>query len=169
MAGDLLVRGGLVVDGMKRAPREADVRVRGGRIVEVEAGLAPEGEQEIDAAGCFVAPGFIEQHTHYDGSLWWDPSCDPMPAFGTTTCVIGNCGHSLAPIRARDRSQLIDLYCFIEDLPNEAFAEAIPAEKLGDVEEFINTHHARVLRGLRGNHLAESALARYLESVHEEE
>ena len=126
MAGDLLVRGGLVVDGMKRVPREADVRVRGGRIVEVEAGLAPDGEQEIDAGGCFVAPGFIEQHTHYDGSLWWDPSCDPMPAFGTTTCVIGNCGHSLAPIRARDRSQLIDLYCFIEDLPNEAFAEAIP-------------------------------------------
>ncbi|MEZ4334415.1 MAG: amidohydrolase family protein [Myxococcota bacterium] len=123
---DLLIRGGRVVDGTGRPVREADVRVRGGVIVEIAPGLRPQGEREIDASGAFVSPGFIEQHTHYDGSLWWDPFCDPMPGFGTTTCVIGNCGHSLAPIRARDRDALIDLFCFIEDLPNEAFAEAIP-------------------------------------------
>jgi len=123
---DLLVRGGCVVDGTLRPARNADVRIRDGVISEVGPGLAPEGETEIDASGAYVTPGFIEQHTHYDGSLWWDPFCDPMPAFGTTTCVIGNCGHSLAPIRAQDRNQLIDLYCFIEDLPNEAFAQAIP-------------------------------------------
>jgi len=123
---DLLVRNGRVVDGTGASPRLADVRVRNGVICEVAPGLAPEGEPEIDASGAFVTPGFIEQHTHYDGSLWWDPDCDPMPAFGTTTCVIGNCGHSLAPIRARDRSGLIDLFCFIEDLPNEAFEQGIP-------------------------------------------
>jgi N-acyl-D-amino-acid deacylase len=123
---DLLVRGGCVVDGTGGPAREEDVRVSGGVIVEVGPGLSPAGEREIDASGAYVTPGFIEQHTHYDGSLWWDPYCDPMPAFGTTTCVIGNCGHSLAPIRAKDRQDLIDLYCFIEDLPNEAFAEAIP-------------------------------------------
>ncbi len=123
---DLLIRGGRVVDGTAGPIRAADVRVRRGRIVEVETGLRPKGETEIDASGAFVSPGFIEQHTHYDGSLWWDPFCDPMPAFGTTTCVIGNCGHSLAPIRAGDRQPLIDLYCYIEDLPTEAFERAIP-------------------------------------------
>jgi N-acyl-D-aspartate/D-glutamate deacylase len=125
---DLLIRGGSLVDGTGSPPREADVRIRGGVIAEVGPGLRPasDSEHEIDASGAFVTPGFIEQHTHYDGSLWWDPYCDPMPAFGTTTCVIGNCGHSLAPIRARDRSELIDLFCFIEDLPNEAFERAIP-------------------------------------------
>lgn len=123
---DLLIRGGSVVDGTGAAPYEADVRIKGGIIAEVGPRLSASGEDEIDAQGAYVTPGFIEQHTHYDGSLWWDPYCDPMPAFGTTTCVIGNCGHSLAPIRAGDRQDLIDLYCFIEDLPNEAFAEAIP-------------------------------------------
>lgn len=123
---DVVIRGGRVVDGTGRPAFEADVRVRDGVIREIAPGLRPEGEGEIDAGGAYVTPGFIEQHTHYDGSLWWDPSCDPMPGFGTTTCVIGNCGHSLAPIRARDRAELIDLYCFIEDLPNEAFEAAIP-------------------------------------------
>ena len=123
---DVLIRGGSVVDGTGAPARTADVRVRDRRIVEVGAGLAPDGEREIDASGAFVSPGFIEQHTHYDGQLWWDPFCDPMPGFGTTTVVIGNCGHSLAPIRAKDRAEFIDLYCFIEDLPNEAFETAIP-------------------------------------------
>jgi len=123
---DLLIRGGRVVDGTRRPAFAADVRIRQGVIAEVGPGLRPAGETEIDASGAHVAPGFIEQHTHYDGSLWWDPFCDPMPGFGTTTCVIGNCGHSLAPMRARDRAGLIDFYCYIEDLPNAAFERAIP-------------------------------------------
>ena len=122
----LLIRGGRLVDGTQTPARDADVRIQDGVIREVGPGLRPDGETEIDASGAFVTPGFIEQHTHYDGSLWWDPFCDPMPAFGTTTCVMGNCGHSLAPIRAKNRAELIDLYCFIEDLPNEAFERAIP-------------------------------------------
>lgn len=123
---DLIIRGGTVVDGTGAPARAADVRVRGGVIREVGPALKPEGEREIDARGACVTPGMIEQHTHFDGQLWWDPDCDPMPAFGTTTIVIGNCGHSLAPIRAADRPAFIDLYCFIEDLPNEAFEKAIP-------------------------------------------
>ena len=123
---DLLIRGGQIVDGTRARARAADLRVRAGVIQEIGPGLRPEGETEIDARGCYVTPGFIEQHTHYDASLWWDPFCDPMPAFGTTTCVIGNCGHSLAPIRAKDRGELIDLFCFIEDLPNKAFEQEIP-------------------------------------------
>lgn len=123
---ELLIRGGQIVDGTGRPAYASDLRIRKGVIAEVAPGLRREGGTEIDASGAFVTPGFIEQHTHYDGSLWWDPFCDPMPGFGTTTCVIGNCGHSLAPMRDRDRSALIDFYCYIEDLPNEAFEHAIP-------------------------------------------
>ncbi|MCB0993616.1 MAG: amidohydrolase family protein, partial [Acidimicrobiales bacterium] len=122
----LLIAGGTVVDGTGAAARRADVRVASGRIVEIGPGLRPDGERVIDAGGAYVTPGWIESHTHFDGSMWWDPSCDPMPAYGTTTAVIGNCGLTVAPLRADARSSMIDLFCFIEDLPLGAFTDAVP-------------------------------------------
>ena len=88
-AQGLLIKGGTVVDGTGAPARRADVRTRGSDIVEVGDGLSHDGERVIDAGGAYVAPGWIESHTHFDGSMWWDPSCDPMPAYGTTTAVIG--------------------------------------------------------------------------------
>jgi N-acyl-D-aspartate/D-glutamate deacylase len=124
--GSLLVRGGTLVDGTGAPAVRADVRVRAGRIVEVADDLAPDGEAEIDAGGAFVTPGFVESHSHFDGSMWWDPSCDPMPGYGTTTAVIGNCGLTVAPLTAAERPGMIDLFCFIEDLPVPAFERSIP-------------------------------------------
>ncbi|HZQ59130.1 MAG TPA: amidohydrolase family protein [Acidimicrobiales bacterium] len=124
--GDLLVRGGTLVDGTGAPPRRADVRVRGGRIVEIGDGLRPDGEVLVDAGGAYVAPGFIESHSHFDGAMWWDPGCDPLPAYGTTTAVIGNCGLTVAPLSSATRPSMVELFCFIEDLPLAAFERAIP-------------------------------------------
>ena len=127
MAGDLLVRGGTLVDGTATArATTADVRVRDRVIVEVGANLEPDGEPEIDAGGAIVAPGFIDCHTHYDPSVWWDPLVDPMPQHGVTTVVTGNCSLSLTPVRAADRSRASDVFGFIEDIPVDAFATGIP-------------------------------------------
>jgi N-acyl-D-amino-acid deacylase len=123
---DLLVRGGNVVDGTGSPPRRADVRVRNGTIVEVGAALAPDGEAQLDATGALVAPGFIDTHTHYDPSLWWDSSADPMSLHGVTTIVQGNCSLSLAPLAPEHRTMLIDAFCFIEDMPVAAFERGIP-------------------------------------------
>jgi N-acyl-D-aspartate/D-glutamate deacylase len=125
-AADLLVRGGTVVDGTGAPAVRADVRVRAGRIAEIGPGLAGDGEPVVDADGAYVAPGFVESHSHFDGSMWWDPSCDPMPAYGTTTAVIGNCGLTVAPLTAAARDSMIELFCFIEDLPVPAFENAVP-------------------------------------------
>jgi N-acyl-D-aspartate/D-glutamate deacylase len=124
--GDLLVRGGTLVDGTGAPARRADVRARAGRLVEIGPGLEPAGEPALDASGAFVTPGFIESHSHFDGSMWWDPSCDPMPGYGTTSAVIGNCGLTVAPLTAAARLSMVDLFCFIEDLPVPAFRDAIP-------------------------------------------
>src|SRR2546423_13631075 len=76
---DLLIRGGLVVDGTGAAARPADVRVRDGRIAEIGPGLRPDGERALDASGGYVTPGFVDIHTHFDPTVFWDPLCDPMP------------------------------------------------------------------------------------------
>ncbi len=123
---DLLVAGGTVVDGSGGPSTRADVRVRDGRIAEIGPRLTADGERVIDAAGALVTPGFIDNHTHVDPSLWWDTSCDPMPQHGVTTVLMGNCSLSLAPVRAADRAGVTSLFCYIEDLPESAFDSAIP-------------------------------------------
>jgi N-acyl-D-aspartate/D-glutamate deacylase len=124
--GDVLLRGGTVVDGTGHPPVDADVRVRGGVIVEVGADLSEDGEQVIDATGAFVTPGIIDTHTHLDGAMWWNPDLDPLPAYGNTSAVFGNCGNSMAPLAGSQREHVLDLLCFLEDLPREAFRQEVP-------------------------------------------
>ena len=124
--GDALLKGGAIVDGKGGAPYRADVRVKRGRIAEIGPDLQSDGETLYDAAGCYVTPGFIDSHTHYDASLFWDPACDPILTHGYTTVLIGNCGLGLAPVKQQDVDGLSTLFSYIEDLPREVFATEIP-------------------------------------------
>ncbi len=66
MAADaLLIRGGRVVDPSQSLDARRDVRVAGGRIVEIGEGLELlDGERLFDAEGAVVAPGFVDMHVH---------------------------------------------------------------------------------------------------------
>ncbi len=123
---DLIVKNGSLIDGTGGAAREADVRVRGGIITEVGPGLEPAGETVYDANGATVCPGFIDSHTHLDPSMFWDPGCDPMPQHGVTTALIGNCSLSLAPVKPEHLDEVMDVFCYIEDMPIEEFRSGIP-------------------------------------------
>ncbi len=128
-ADNCLIRGGTVVDGTGSPPYRADVRVAGGRIAEIGNGLAGHpGDTEYDAGDCIVAPGFIESHTHYDGAMWWDDRLDPLPGYGATTQVMGNCGFSTAPLSddAAARHEVVKIFSFFEDIPEEPFLDALP-------------------------------------------
>ncbi|MBW3659782.1 MAG: dihydroorotase, partial [Actinobacteria bacterium] len=61
---DLLLKGGRVLDPSRDHDGVADVRIAGDDIVEVGADLAADGEEVLDCAGLWVAPGFVDLHTH---------------------------------------------------------------------------------------------------------
>src|SRR5687768_10278140 len=123
---DLHIRNGTVVDGTGAPPRRADVRVRGGRIVEVAPALASEGETVFDAEGAVVAPGFIDTHAHTDPQVFWDPTLDPDPLHGVTTMLVGNCSLSLYPASDSTRAEIADLFAYIEDVPRHLFDDSVP-------------------------------------------
>ena len=67
---DVLIRGGMVVDGTGSPWTRADVGLRGGRIAAVGVLDGAGAAQTIDATGLAVAPGFIDCHSHSDGGCW---------------------------------------------------------------------------------------------------
>lgn len=126
---DLLLRGGTLIDGTGAPRFAADLRVRGGQIAEIAPRLAPAaGERVHDASGCFVAPGFIEAHTHFDGTMWWQPDLEPLPGYGVTTTILGNCGFSAAPVSddPAARLEMVKIFSFFEDIPIGPFLSELP-------------------------------------------
>jgi len=109
---DLLIQGGRILDGSGNPWFRADVGVVDGRIAAVGRLDGATADRLIDADGRFVAPGFIDIHSHAD-----DGSRDPddentirndalerkaMPnivAQGVTTAVVNQDGRSPWPIR----------------------------------------------------------------------
>ena len=121
---DLVFRGALLLDGSGAPPRRGDLAVAQGRIAAV--GEAHGAAREtIDADGLALMPGIIDNHTHYDAQLTWDPWVSPSPALGVTTAVIGNCGFTIAPCRAADRELVMRNLTQVEGMSLEALRAGI--------------------------------------------
>lgn len=102
---DLLIRNGWVIDGMGRPRYQADVAIRGDRIVDVGALPDAVAEQVIDATGKIVCPGLIDCHSHSDATILINPTAQSSIRQGITTEIVGNCGNSAAPVTKLSRSQ----------------------------------------------------------------
>ena len=121
---DLLIRNALLLDGLGSAPVHGDLAVRDGKIAQV--GKADDGAREtIDAEGLALMPGIIDNHTHYDAQITWDPWVSPSPALGVTTAVIGNCGFTIAPCRPRDRERVMRNLTQVEGMAIDALRAGI--------------------------------------------
>jgi len=116
MAYDLLIKNGTVVDGSGMPAYRGDVGVKDGKIAEIGK-LSSPADKTIDAGGKAVAPGFIDNHCHYDAQVTWDPLCTFSPEHGATTVIFGNCSLSLAPVKKGTELRLAEFLSYVEAIP----------------------------------------------------
>ena len=106
---DLVIRGGMILDGTGAAPVRTDLAVRDGRIVAIAPRQSGPARRVVEAQGLMVAPGFIDIKTHSDFTLPYTPRAESKIRQGVTTEVVGHCGFSLAPV-VPGRARLLQEY-----------------------------------------------------------
>jgi N-acyl-D-aspartate/D-glutamate deacylase len=121
---DLVIRDAMLLDGLGSPPKRGGVAVKDGRIVEVGRILGAT-RAAVDADGLALMPGIIDNHTHYDAQITWDPWATPSPALGVTTAIIGNCGFTIAPCRARDRELVMKNLTQVEGMSLEVLRAGV--------------------------------------------
>jgi N-acyl-D-aspartate/D-glutamate deacylase len=145
VAFDYLIKNATIVDGSGSAPYVGNVAVEGDRIVSVMGAAASNGDEpeagtSYDATGMIVTPGFIDNHTHYDAQLFWEQMLTTSNVHGVTTVLGGNCGFTLAPLKAEDADYVRRMMQKVEGMPLEALETGVPwgwesfADYLGSVE-----------------------------------
>jgi N-acyl-D-amino-acid deacylase len=97
---DLLIHGGMIVDGTGNPGYRGAVAVDGDRLRVIRGSIDTlTAKTRLDATGRVVAPGFIDMHSHSGLSLLHDPLHEAKVRQGVTTEVIGVDGCSYAPFQ----------------------------------------------------------------------
>ena len=120
---DLVIRNALLLDGLGAPPVHGDLAVKEGRIAGI--GKSLPGREVVDAAGLALMPGIIDNHTHYDAQITWDPQVSPSPSLGVTTAIIGNCGFTIAPCKPADRELVMKNLTQVEGMSLEVLRQGI--------------------------------------------
>ena len=98
MTYQLVLYGGMVVDGSGAPARKGTVACKDGKITLLPADSRPTGDRMMDVTGLWVCPGFIDPHSH--GDAYIGRPCNSLSKLsqGITTHIGGQCGSSHFPV-----------------------------------------------------------------------
>ena len=114
---DVVIKNGRFFDGTGAASRICNLGIRDGVVAEISDRPLPEsGARVIDASACWVTPGFVDTHTHYDAELIIAPALSESVRHGVTTVLVGSCSLSMVCSEAEDAS---DIFTRVETVPRE--------------------------------------------------
>jgi N-acyl-D-aspartate/D-glutamate deacylase len=91
---DTLITHVRLIDGSGTHARDASVRFRDGRILDVGELQPATTDSIVDGQGMTLAPGFIDAHSHHLGHALGNPASPATASQGITTIVIGQDGSS---------------------------------------------------------------------------
>lgn len=138
MEFDLIIRGGLVIDGTGLPRRRIDIGVTDGKVAKMARLDGATAREEIDAKGRIVAPGIVDAHTHYDPQITYDPYATMSCFHGVTTVLAGNCGFSAAPVRNDDLDFLKGVFARVEDM-DPAALDGVRFDRFETFPEFLGS------------------------------
>jgi N-acyl-D-amino-acid deacylase len=95
---EVVLANGRILDGCGNPWFWGDLGIGRGRIADIAPVGTLGGTKNIDVGGRFIAPGFVDIHTHSDLSILVNRRAESVVRQGVTTEVIGNCGMSPAPV-----------------------------------------------------------------------
>jgi N-acyl-D-amino-acid deacylase len=141
---DLLIEGGVLVDGTGSPGFGGSVGVIGDRLVVLRGDTSVHrAARRIDARGRVIAPGFIDLHSHSGVMVMADPRHEPKVRQGVTTEVIGVDGNSYAPFRsADDLRAFARLNAGLDGLPDIAWDWGSVASYLGRLDRACSVNLA---------------------------
>ena len=94
---DTVIKHVRILDGTGAPWFRGWVGIKDGRIMKVGTG-APEAADVVDGEDTYLAPGFIDIHSHSDTTLPGCPLAESRILQGITTEIGGDCGLSVAPV-----------------------------------------------------------------------
>lgn len=139
---DVLIQRARHFDGSGGPSAIRDIALHDGRVVAVsESPLdASAAARVIDAQGCWVTPGFLDTHTHYDAELIVAPALSESVRHGVTTVLVGSCSLSMVRSEAEDAS---DLFTRVETVPRDKVLPILQQHKTWKTArewvDFVNT------------------------------
>ena len=96
---DLLIKGGLIVDGTGEKPFYGDIAVDRDKITAIGQFEEKDARKVVNAKGLTVTPGLIDGHTHSELSLLKNRQHPNAIYQGISTIVTGQCGLGFAPMK----------------------------------------------------------------------
>jgi len=125
---DIIIKNGTYFDGSEYSGKPAHVAVKSGKIAKVSEQPIDDAlaTRVFDAKGKWVAPGFLEIHSHYDAEVLAAPALKESVRHGVTTVAIGSCSISMVNSEPEDCS---DLFTRVESVPREVVLPILHEKK----------------------------------------